>query len=472
MPRNSRAISRRRGGSNWCCLKPVFATFQLRQQGAVAADRRKRMRRLAALRTRRPSKPAQAAAVAHEGSFGGPRGRLAPDRPQAWHHANDRVGLELLLFLPSLQSRSHGISALRQPTCSARFRARSSSLDSWGPRVGHAIDTFGGRWSLLAISNLRFAAGLLILPLSSGTMILIAAWALLGVGMGMGLYEAAFATLARIYGSGAELHHRHHPDRRLGRTVGWPLLDLARCGARLAVACQVWAVIHIALALPLNLSLPNAAPLASRLIMRRSITSGRSELSCDGRLAYMFAAASFVSSRHLGAPADHAGSVRRDAGSRPARRRAGRTCTSRRASAGSRLARTLPSAAVGKARDTAHNPIGVAIIVIGGPFLASTFTVLYGAGNGIITIARGTLPLALFGPGIRQARRSDPSARVTGARRHSRSGSWSSTSAPVRSGSARSPRSRPSSRCCYCGRTNDDGGHLLGQRSAVCFVES
>ena len=71
-----------------------------------------------------------------------------------------------------------------------------------GPRVGHAIDTFGGR-GLLAVSNLLFAAGLLTLSVSSGTTILITAWPLLGVAMGMGLYEAAFATLTRVYGIGA-----------------------------------------------------------------------------------------------------------------------------------------------------------------------------------------------------------------------------------------------------------------------------
>jgi hypothetical protein len=37
-------------------------------------------------------------------------------------------------------------------------------------------------------------------------------------------------------------------------------------------------------------------------------------------------------------------------------------------------------------------------LIIGGPVFASAFALLYGAGNGIITIARGTLPLALFGP--------------------------------------------------------------------------
>lgn len=63
------------------------------------------------------------------------------------------------------------------------------------------------------------------------------------------------------------------------------------------------------------------------------------------------------------------------------------------------------------------NPLGVLALVAGGPWLAPAFTVLYGAGNGIITIARGTLPLALFGPagfGRRVGMISLPS-RATGA---------------------------------------------------------
>ena len=71
-----------------------------------------------------------------------------------------------------------------------------------GPRVGHFIDTFGGR-GLLAVSNLVLAAGLIMLSFATGTVVLIAAWIVLGVGMGMGLYEAAFATLTRIYGYAA-----------------------------------------------------------------------------------------------------------------------------------------------------------------------------------------------------------------------------------------------------------------------------
>ena len=44
-------------------------------------------------------------------------------------------------------------------------------------------------------------------------------------------------------------------------------------------------------------------------------------------------------------------------------------------------------------------------MLIAGPVLAPLFAVLHGAGNGILTIAKGTLPLVLFGPqgyGLRQ----------------------------------------------------------------------
>ena len=49
---------------------------------------------------------------------------------------------------------------------------------------------------------------------------------------------------------------------------------------------------------------------------------------------------------------------------------------------------------------TALHPVGVALIALqfGTPGGAFGFAMLHGAGNGMITIAKGTLPLALFGP--------------------------------------------------------------------------
>jgi MFS family permease len=59
-----------------------------------------------------------------------------------------------------------------------------------GPMAGRRIDLFGGR-DVLAVSNLVLAAGLAILGLAQGAAMLFAGWSIIGVGMAMGLYEAA-----------------------------------------------------------------------------------------------------------------------------------------------------------------------------------------------------------------------------------------------------------------------------------------
>ena len=47
---------------------------------------------------------------------------------------------------------------------------------------------------------------------------------------------------------------------------------------------------------------------------------------------------------------------------------------------------------------TITHPIGAVVLLLGGGWLAVPFTLLHGAGNGILTIARGTVPLSIFGP--------------------------------------------------------------------------
>ena len=71
-----------------------------------------------------------------------------------------------------------------------------------GPRVGRQIDLVGGR-SVLSMSNLVLAAGLALLGFTTSIPMLVIAWLLLGVGMGAGLYDAAFAALGRIHGDAA-----------------------------------------------------------------------------------------------------------------------------------------------------------------------------------------------------------------------------------------------------------------------------
>ena len=285
-----------------------------------------------------------------------------------------------------------------------------------GPRIGHTIDMVGGR-GMLAVSNGVLALGLGLLSFATGPLLLFAAWIVIGVGMGMGLYEAAFATLTRIYGMAAR---RQITGITLiagfASTVGWPLTAWleARYGWR--ATCQCWALIHLLLALPINLTLPRATspvPVTEEAIAPRS---ARETSLIMMALAYVFAATAFVSSgisallptmlTQFGAtPATAllAGAL------------IGPAQVAARLFEAGWLSRYHPLVSARLA--TLMNPLGVLALLIGGPVVAPLFAVLYGAGNGILTIARGTLPLALFGPegfGKRVGLLSLP-ARATGA---------------------------------------------------------
>jgi len=66
---------------------------------------------------------------------------------------------------------------------------------------------------------------------------------------------------------------------------------------------------------------------------------------------------------------------------------------------------------------TGLHPIGALLLAILGPVMAVPFVLLHGAGNGMLTIARGTLPLALFGPagyGLRTGILSAPARILQG----------------------------------------------------------
>lgn len=264
-----------------------------------------------------------------------------------------------------------------------------------GPWAGARIDRIGGR-GVLMLSNLVFATGLGLLSLAPTPLLLFAGWAVVGLGMGIGLYEAAFATLAGLYGKEAR-----GPITGItliagfASTVGWPLsgLMLATWGWR--EACLGWALIHLCLALPLNALLPKGT---ERLAVPSPDVS-------DGppppRLAlwllgFVFAATWFNST----AMAAHLPGVLQAAGAGPAVALAagaliGPAQVAARVLEFGLLRRFHPLLSARLAA-SAHPLAAVCLVVFGGP-AAFAFALLHGAGNGILTIAKGTLPLALFG---------------------------------------------------------------------------
>jgi MFS family permease len=278
-----------------------------------------------------------------------------------------------------------------------------------GPPAGRAIDTFGGR-GVLALSNVVLAAGLVLLGLAGNAAMLFGAWCIIGAGMALGLYDAAFAALVRLHGADAR-----GPITGItliagfASTVGWPLTAFIaeRYGWR--ASCHAWAVLHLALALPVNLVCIPQVPRA-----QRTPAAGAAETEHDAErvrwsarqrldfalLAVFAALTAFVTSAmaaHLpglliASGTSAVGAIAAGALLGPAQVVARFT----EFFASRRLAlHPLSSARFA----TACHPIGGAILgFLGGPTaIAVAFAVLHGAGNGLITIAKGTLPLALFG---------------------------------------------------------------------------
>jgi hypothetical protein len=218
----------------------------------------------------------------------------------------------------------------------------------------------------------------------------------MGVGMALGLYEAAFATLAGIYGREAR-----GPITGItliagfASTVGWPLSALLDASLGWRGTCLAWAAMHVIIALPLNL-----------LLVPRS--SGRQDPKQQGTatweprkemilLAYIFAASWFVT----GAMAAHLPTLLERMGATTVQAVAAAALVGP-AQVAARLGEFLIMRRIHplvSARLAASmHPIGAAILAVLGSPAATVFALLHGAGNGLLTIARGTIPLALFGP--------------------------------------------------------------------------
>ena len=310
-------------------------------------------------------------------------------------------------YLPAILAQPIALE-LGVPTA-AVFGAFSLSLVVMalaGPPVGKAIDRAGGR-GVLGISSAVLAAGLVALGLANSPAMLYGAWVLLGLGMAMGLYDAAFAALVWIHGPEAR-----RPITGItliagfASTVGWPLTAFLAEHYGWRNCCFVWAGINLIACLPLYLwclaapkySRPHEAGKAGTAAPARPAAEDRRTFIL---LAVWFAATAFVTS----ALAAHLPRLLLAAGATAAVALLASTLLGP-AQVAARLAEffamqrwrfhPLLTARVA----TGLLPAGGAVLALfGGPaFAACAFSVVHGAGNGMITIAKGTLPLALFGP--------------------------------------------------------------------------
>ncbi len=270
------------------------------------------------------------------------------------------------------------------------------------PRVGRRIDRIGGRL-VVAASTLVIAAGLALLAAAPDLVLWYVGWTVLGAGMSAGLYDAAFATVGRLFGTEAApaitgitliagfASTIFWPlGAALLPTLGWRGLLIFYAGLELAVNLPlVLLFVPAAVEMPAAANPPPAcgqdgsgeAPagrakaltcLSTYFTVRWLITSAIAVFVLPlfggiglSRGEAVFVAALFGPSQVAGRLLDYALSERLGL-----------------------LARARLGAIL--------MPAGVLVLALHGPAIA--FAICYGISNGILTINRGTLPMAIFGP--------------------------------------------------------------------------
>lgn len=269
------------------------------------------------------------------------------------------------------------------------------------PAVGRLIDRRGGR-PVMTAGSVLLAAGCLGLSLAHTPAAYYAAWLVLGLAMRMTLYDAAFAALARLGGAQAK-----RPISQitllggLASTAFWPI------GHALAEAFG-WraALIGYAgfalLTLPLHLAIPAGRAAPEPASAPRAPGMALAEGRPDRRLAQVLYALIVTLTTFLNSGMS-AHMIAMLAGLGLAASLAVWTSTLR--GVGQSLARLcevlfgarLHPFALGVLA-TGLLPVCFVVGLFSGVSLpaAAAFAFLYGAGNGLVTIARGTLPLALF----------------------------------------------------------------------------
>ncbi|WOC78074.1 MFS transporter [Stutzerimonas frequens] len=274
-----------------------------------------------------------------------------------------------------------------------------------GPLSGKRIDHHGGR-DVLALSSVVFALGLAVLGLANGPLMLWLGWLVIGIGMALGLYESAFSTLAGIYGRDARgVITGITLLAGFASTVCWPISGWLNAEFGWRATCLTWAGAHLLLGLPLNRLLIPVGVQPAPSTAEQSQTDGRSGAGLTmALLAFVFAATWFTST----AMAAHLPRLLQESGLSPAAAIVIAALVGP-AQVGARclefvlLQRFHPLISARLAA-IAH-PIGAAGVMLAGAPATTAFVLLHGGGNGILTIAKGTLPLAIFGPhgyGLRQ----------------------------------------------------------------------
>ena len=268
------------------------------------------------------------------------------------------------------------------------------------PSVGRWIDRHGGR-DVLVASSVVLALGLLVMAAMPTLIGWYLGWSITGIGMALGLYDAAFATIGRLLGLQARpVIVGVTLIAGLASTLGWPMGVALVDALGWRQTLFIYAAINVLIDLPLVLfavpraipdhpPLPVAPPHDGRASSRTGGIGVALVLlsiffSIRAAISAIFAVHTLTLFQGIGLGAIAAVATASLMG---------------------------PSQVFGRILEWGFKrwldplvasrigalllPLGVACLFLGSP--AALFMVLYGMSNGILTISRGTLPMHLFG---------------------------------------------------------------------------
>jgi MFS family permease len=274
--------------------------------------------------------------------------------------------------------------------------------------IGRAIDRRGGR-GIMSVGSIVMAIGLVLLSLVTEPYGYLAVWALLGIAMRMSLYDAAFAALVQVTPSrGRRAISYLTLFGGFASSVFWPIGHALNAEYGWRTTLLIFAAINIVVCLPLHwlgLARRETAEQAA-LVETGAGATGTSEPPLEGvarRLAMaLFSLIVAASAVVFGALAVHLVPLLEAAGLAGA---VAVTIASLKgvAQVAGRiwdltLARKWHPIDVGRV-SVAFIPLSFAVLMLGGSSFAFAlaFTLVFGISNGLVTIMRGAVPLALFG---------------------------------------------------------------------------
>ncbi len=266
----------------------------------------------------------------------------------------------------------------------------------FAPRIGAWIEKEGGRRPL-ALGSLCMGLGLILLSEMHGLIVWYLGWSVIGLGMALGLFNAAFATMGRLYG--------HEAKRLIIRitlisgfaTLCWPIMSYLLQSFSWRTMVLFFAIPHLLLWAPLFFfTIPRHVPL-------HDDTSDTAHLVAEKKVKLVFyLLASYAILRSIVGTTISVDILTMFQG-------IGLTVAAAALCAAwigpSQIMGRLIEMSIGRNFNplysslfwTAVLPLSIFILLFIGTSASIIFAIAYGMSNGVLSITMGILPMILFG---------------------------------------------------------------------------